>query len=126
MRGVLKSLLTFLIVAAFGAATTGTAGALLCTLHQPQALHETVSGGEPVSGWGPVASEFTQHPASQHETHDKCIHPCCVSTSTAILAGVVRLYAVARVERDAFPIPDGEVLTGIAVVPLTGPPKLSA
>ena len=39
MRGVLKSLLTFLMVAAFGAATTGTAGALPWTLHQPQALH---------------------------------------------------------------------------------------
>lgn len=126
MRGVLKSLLTFLMVAAFGAATIGTAGALPCTVHQPQALHQAVSGGQPVPGCGPAASEFTQHPASQHETHDKCIHPCCVSTSTAILAGMVRPYAVAPVERDAFPIPDGEVLTGIAVAPLTGPPKLSA
>ncbi len=126
MQRVLKSLLVFLVVAAFGAATIRTAAALPCTDHHVQALHESASGDQLVSHCGPEASEFTQHPVSPHETDGKCIHPCCVSMTTAASVGVVRPYVALRIERDAFPIPDGKLLTGIAVAPLTGPPKLSA
>jgi hypothetical protein len=42
------------------------------------------------------------------------------------LVEVVRPYLALRIESDAFPIPDRKLLTGIAVAPLTGPPKLSA
>jgi len=126
MQSFLKSLLVFLIVAAFGVATIGTVAALPCTDHHVQALHESASGGQFISGCGRVASEFTRHPASQRETHDQCLHPCCVSTTTATLVEVVRPYLALRIESDAFPIPDGKLLTGIAVAPLTGPPKLLA
>jgi hypothetical protein len=126
MNKALKSLLVFLVVAAFGVATVGTAAALPCTDHRVQALHESDSGGQFISGCGPVASEFTRHPAPQHETHDQCLHPCCVSATTATLVEVARPYLALRIESDAIPIPDGKLLTGIAVTPLTGPPKLSA
>jgi hypothetical protein len=126
MRSFLKSLLVFLMVAAFGVATIGTAAALPCTGHHAQAPYESASRGQFISGCGPVASEFIRHPASQREAHDQCLHPCCVSATTATLVEVVRPYLALRVESDAFPIPDGKLLTGIAVAPLTGPPKLSA
>jgi hypothetical protein len=126
MYRILKSLLVLLMVAAFGVATIGAARALPCPEHHYQALHESVQGDELVSGCAPLASKFAQHPASQHETHDKCIHPCCASTATATLVAVFRTDVAMRVERDAFPIPSGEVLTGIVIAPLTGPPKLWA
>src|SRR5947209_49306 len=96
MYRVLKSLLVFLIVAAFSAATIGTAAALPCSERHVQAHHESASGDQFVSRCCPVASEFARHPASQHETDGKCIHPCCVSTATAALVGVVRPYAPPR------------------------------
>jgi hypothetical protein len=126
MQSFLKSFLVFLVVAAFAVATIGTAATLPCADHHVQALHESASGGQFISGCGPVASEFTRHPASQRETHDQCFHPGCASTTTATLVEVVRPYLALRIQSDAFPIPDGKFLTGIAVAPLTGPPKLSA
>jgi hypothetical protein len=87
-------------------------------------LHGAVETG-PTLGCKP-ARDFAPHPTSQHETQGQCLHPCCVSTEAAALPGVVRPYAALCVEGDAFPISDGKVLTGIAIAPLTGPPKLPA
>src|SRR5271169_4275517 len=108
MNRVLKSLLVFLVVAAFGVATIGTAAALPCTDHHVQALHESASGDQLVSGCGPVASEFTRHSASEHETDGKCIHPCCASTTPATLVGVARPDVALGSVSDAFAIPDGK------------------
>ncbi len=126
MYRLYKSLLVFLMVAAFGVATIGSGTARPCADHRLQSLHESASGDQLVSGCGSVASEFTRHPASDHETDGKCIHPCCASTAPAALVGIARPYVALRGASNAFRIPDGKVLAGIAVAPLTGPPKLSA
>jgi hypothetical protein len=124
MQRVLKSLLAFLVAAAFGVASIAIGTASPYAEHPGQMLHGAAGTGLTV-GCKPAAREFAQHPASQHE-HEQCLHPCCVSTTAAALPGVVTPYAVVRIESDAFPISGGKVLTGIAIAPPTGPPKLSA
>jgi hypothetical protein len=125
MHSVLKSVLGFLIAAAFGFASIGTATASPCAERSGQMLQAAVGPG-PTLDCKPTASELTHHHSSPHETHDQRLHRCCVSTTAAAPVEVVRPYAALRVESDAFPISNGKVLTGIAIAPLTGPPKLSA
>jgi hypothetical protein len=125
MKRVLSSLISFLMVVALGVATTGSATALPCG-HVTQVLNCDHSRGQLAFGFNPPAERSTHQPASQRETPDKCVHPCCLSTTTAALVGVLQPHVALRIDSNAFPIPAGKVLTGIAVAPPTGPPKLSA
>jgi hypothetical protein len=117
MLRVLKSLLVFLIVAAFGVATASP-----CVSHHI----EMTSADQLGAKCRPVAAEFIKHSAPHHETDGECVHPCCIASATAALAEVLRPYVAPRVTHTSFPILGDHLRTGIAIAPLTGPPKLSA
>ena len=89
MKRVLSSLFALVTVVAFAVATTGSATALSYG-HIDQVIHCDQSRGQASSGVSPAAERFTSHHASQHQTHNHCLHPCCASTAIALLAGVGR------------------------------------
>ncbi|RBP16809.1 hypothetical protein DFR50_10486 [Roseiarcus fermentans] len=125
MRSVLKSLLVFLLVAAFGVAPIGTATASPCAEHPARMLRVAI-GPELTTGCKPAATELARRPAPHRDTRDQCPQACCVSTTSAALPGVATAHAASPVASEALAISDGKIPTGIAIAPLTGPPKPSA
>jgi hypothetical protein len=125
MRAFLKSMLVFLMVAAFGAATVSVASALPCTEHGGHSLRESVHSGFVVSHCDPVMGHSARDVTHHDGTDGTCDQPCSLSPASAMLVGIVRPNVPLNFESAAFPFPQDEFLTGISVAPPTGPPKLA-
>jgi len=122
MLRVLKSLLVLLIVATFGVAAIRPATALPCVGHPV----ERTTRDQLSRDCRPVAAAVINHSAPHHKSDGKCVSPCCTASATAALPNVLRPYVPSRIAHKGFAIPNDYALTGIDVMPLIGPPKLSA
>jgi hypothetical protein len=125
MLRLFKSLLVFLTVVAFGAATISAALALPCNGHDDDLHHENVRAAPLVLPSDTTAGQMVNRLAHHHPFEGKCSHPCCSSPSV-VLVSVERPIAALSAQSVAFAFPTDEFLTGIAVAPLTGPPRPSA
>jgi len=125
LRSLPKSLLALLMAVALSAATMGSGSALPRTGGDAQSVQETVHVGQIVLRCDPVSGQFAKHPGHRHGTDGDCGHSCCLSSASATLAGAVRLSVPSEIYSAAFSSLNEKVLIGIAIPPLTGPPKLS-
>ena len=125
MQRLLNSLRVFLMVAALGFSTSGNAFASPCAVGDVQVADAMMHSGPQNLHSDSAVVEITKHSTSHHETDGKCVCPCCLAPAVATLIDGVWPNVALRSELNAFPISNGKVPTGFALIPLTGPPKFS-
>jgi hypothetical protein len=120
MHGFVRSLLVFLMVAALGAATAGAASALPCAGHDRGLMAEGFHAARHASHLDPAACHH-----HRLAMDGKCACTCCCSAGSLAFAESGNPFVPSSVHIVAFLLPGDQMLAGITVRPVTGPPKLS-
>lgn len=116
MREFIRAVVVLLAIAALGAASPGVASAVPCSPHEQSVMV--------------IASQVPCVRASGDRYRDRedgdCNCNCCSSVSSAILVVPLKPFDPLAMQVVTLIAPRDQLPRGITVLPLTGPPKLSA